>query len=48
MHRKPVADLLPLNTKIERTLRNMSKSISVESKSMENKRERLQSIPEEA
>ena len=48
MHRKPKADMLPLDTKIERTLRNLRKSTSVESKSMANQRERLQLILEEA
>ena len=37
MHRKPEADLLPLDTKIERTLRNLRKITSVESKSMKIK-----------
>ena len=36
MHRKPEADLLPLDTEIERTLRNMRKSTSAESKSIAN------------
>ena len=48
MHRKPEADLLPLDIEIERTLRNMRKITSVESRSMENQRERLQPILEEA
>ena len=47
MQRKPKADLLPLDTEIERTVRNLRKSTSVESKSMANQRERLQAIPEE-
>ena len=46
MHRKPKADLLPLNTEIERTLKNLRKITSAESKSMENLRERLQAILE--
>ena len=46
MHRKPEADLLPLDTKIEKTLRNLRKVTSVESKNMENQRERLQHILE--
>ena len=46
MHRKPEVDLLPLDTKIERTLRNLRKVTSVESTSMENQRERLQPILE--
>ena len=41
MHRKPEADLLPLNTKIERTLQNLRKIIVAESRTMENQRERL-------
>ena len=44
MHRKLEADLLPLDTKIERTLRNLRKSTSAKSKSMENQRESLQPI----
>ena len=47
MHRKPEADLLPLDTEIERTLKNLRKATSAEYKSMENQRERLQTIPEE-
>ena len=47
MHRKPEADLLPLDTEIERTLKNMRKITVTESKSMENQRERLQVIREE-
>ena len=47
MHRKPKADLLPLDTKIEITLKNLRKITSAESKSIENLRERLQAILEE-
>ena len=47
MHRILEADLLPLDTKIERTLRNLRKIISIESRSMANQRERLQAIPKE-
>ena len=47
MHRKQEADLLPLNTEIERTLKNLTKITVAESRSMENQRERLQAIPEE-
>ena len=47
MHRKPEVDLLPLNTEIERTLKNLRQITSVESRSMANKRERLWAIPEE-
>ena len=38
---------LPLDTEIQRTLRNLRKITSTESRSMENQRERLQAIPEE-
>ena len=48
MHRKPEADLLPLDTEVERTLRNLRKVASTKSTNMENQRERLQPIPEEA
>ena len=47
MHRKPEVDMLPLDTEIERTLKNMRKATSVEYKSMENQSEKLQTIPEE-
>ena len=47
MHKKPKADLLPLDTEIERTRKNFRKATSAEYKSMENRRERLQTIPEE-
>ena len=47
MHRKPEADMLPLDTEIERTLQNLRKIKVAESTSMENQRERLQVIPEE-
>ena len=47
MHRRPEADLLPLDTEIERTLQNLRRITSVESRNMENQRERLQTIPEE-
>ena len=47
MHGKSEADLLPLDTKIEITLRNMRKITSAKSKSMANQRESLQAIPEE-
>ena len=48
MHRKPIADLLPSNTELERTLRNLRKVTSAKSTTMENQRERLQHILEEA
>ena len=41
MHRKPEADQLPLDTEIERTLKNLRKITSAESRNMENQRERL-------
>ena len=44
MHRKPEADLLPLDTEIERTLKNLRKVTSVESTRMENQRERLYNL----
>ena len=47
MHKKPEADLLPLDTEIEITLQNLRRITSAESKNMENQRERLQAIPEE-
>ena len=47
MHRKPEADMLPLDIEIERTLKNLRKITSAESRSMANQRERLQAIPEE-
>ena len=47
MHRRPEANLLPLDTEIERTLQNLRRIPSAESKNMENQRERLQTIPEE-
>ena len=47
MHRKPEADLLPLDTEIKRTLKNLRKIRVAESRSMANQRERLQYIPEE-
>ena len=41
MHTKPEADLQPLDTEIEKTLRNLRKVTIVESTNMENQRERL-------
>ena len=38
---------MPLNTEIERTLQNLRKITSAESRNMANQRERLQTIPEE-
>ena len=45
MHRKSEAELLPLDTEIERTLKNLRKITSVGSRRMANQRERLQAIP---
>ena len=47
MHRRPEADMLPINTEIERTLQNLRRITSAESRNMANQRERLQAIPEE-
>ena len=47
MHRKQEADLLPLDTEIKRTLKNLRKITVAKSRSMENQRERLQAILEE-
>ena len=47
MHRKPKADMLPLATEIERTLKNLRKATSAEYKSRANQRERFQDILEE-
>ena len=40
-------DMLPLETEIERTLQNLRRITSLESRNMANQRERLQAIPEE-
>ena len=47
MHGKLEAELLPLDTKLERTLRSLRKVKSVESTTMADQRERMQPIPEE-
>ena len=47
MHRRSEAELLPLDTEIERTLQNMRRITSAESRNMANQRERLQTISEE-
>ena len=47
MHRKQESELLPLDTKLERTLRNLRKVKSVESTTMAKQRERMQPILEE-
>ena len=41
MHRKPEAELLPLYTEIEITLKNLRRITSAESRNIENQRERL-------
>ena len=46
MHIKPEVEPLPLDTEMERTLRNLRKDKSVESTTMENHRKRIQPIPE--
>ena len=46
MHRRPEADLLPLDTEIERTLQNLRRITSAEYRNMENQKERLQAILE--
>ena len=47
MHRKSEAELLPLDTEIERTRKNLRKTTSAENRNMANQIERLQAIPEE-
>ena len=47
-HRKLEAELLPLDTELERTLRNLRKVKRVKSTTMADQRERMQLIPEEA
>ena len=47
MHRKLEEKLLPLDTELERTLRNLRKVKSVESTTMTEQREIQQPIPEE-
>ena len=47
MHRKLEAKLLPLDTELERTLRNPRKVKSVESTTMAEQRERMQPVTEE-
>ena len=46
MHRKSEAELLPLDTEIERTLKNPRKATSTGDRSIDNQIERLQTIPE--
>ena len=47
MHRRLEADMLLRDTKIERTLQNMRRITSAESRNMANQRERLHAIPKE-
>ena len=47
MHRKPKEELLPFDTKLDRTLRNPRKVKRVESTTMVYQRERIQPILEE-
>ena len=46
MHRRSKSDMLPLDTEIERTQKNLRNITSAEFRSMANQRERLQTIPE--
>ena len=46
MHRKSEAELLPLDTEIERTLKNLGKATNTGDRCMDNQIERLQTIPE--
>ena len=47
IHRKPKAQLLPLDIELERTMRNMRKVKGAEEAPTENQREKMQLIPEE-
>ena len=48
MHRKSETELLPLDTEIERTLKNLKKkATSTEDRSIANQIERLQTIPKD-
>ena len=47
MHRRLEADMLPLDTEIERTLQNLRRITNVESRNMAHKGDRLQAIPKE-
>ena len=47
MHRKSEVELLPLDTEIKKTLKNLRKTTSAEDISMANQIERLRTIPEE-
>ena len=44
MHRKPEAEVLPLDTELERTLRNMKKVIILEASIMAEQRQTSQKI----
>ena len=48
MHRKPETELMPLDTELERTLRNMRKVKSTELTIMAKQKEMRQPIPKEA
>ena len=48
MHRKPEAELLLLDTELERTLRKLRKVKGAEAANMANRRERMQPISKEA
>ena len=47
MHKNSKEEMLPLDTKIERTLKNLRKTTSAEDGSMAHQIEILQTIPEE-
>ena len=47
MQRKKEADMMPLDTEIERTLKNLRKTNNAENRNMANQIEILQSILEE-
>ena len=47
MHRRLEADMLPLDTEIERTLQNLRRIASAKPRNMANQREILHAIPEE-
>ena len=48
MHREQEVEPLPLDTKLERTLRNLRNLKGAESATMTNQRERMQPILKEA
>ena len=47
MHIRPEAELLPLDTKLERTLRNLKKVRVIEAVAMEDQEETSQHVPNE-